>query len=226
MNEHAHNGDVAFECCGEQLIATPECALVWPAQSAILLADWHLGKAEVFGHRGLPIPDGSDADDLARLSRLVERFGATQVHVLGDLMHAPPSHRSLWPAALAEWLDRHHSVSMTVIAGNHDRVSASALPHDLGSRLVWHDSTLSVGPFILDHEPSERTDGYVLAGHIHPVWVLRAGRERLRAPVYWFRRQGAVLPAFGGFTGGFSVTPQRGDRVFLTGEDHVEEIAF
>ncbi|MEL7024070.1 MAG: ligase-associated DNA damage response endonuclease PdeM [Pseudomonadota bacterium] len=219
-------GDVIFECKGEQLVATPERALVWPAQRSVLLADWHLGKAEVFGYRGLPIPDGSDSDDMLRLSRLVDRFDAEHVFVLGDLMHAPPSGRSIWPGALASWLDENDQLEMTVVAGNHDRVKSEDLPNSLGKRLNWCSSTLLAGPFLLDHEPGDRSDGYVLAGHLHPVWVLRAGRDRIRAPVYWFQERQAVLPAFGSFTGGYQVRPVNGDRLFLAGDDHVEEIEF
>ncbi|MEL6367448.1 MAG: ligase-associated DNA damage response endonuclease PdeM [Pseudomonadota bacterium] len=211
-------------CCGETLIATPERALYWPAQNALLVADWHLGKAEVFGSRGLAIPAGSDESDFGRLAALVETWAASKVMVLGDLMHAPPRQRDVWPQALADWLRQFPQVEVSVIAGNHDRVTIDALPESLSTRLMWHAEPVKRGPFVLDHEPEERADGYVLAGHLHPVFRLQVGRDRARAPVFWFRERYAVLPAFGSFTGGMNIKLTRGERIYMTGPDSVIEV--
>lgn len=213
-----------IDCCGEALLLTSERAVVWPRQSAVLIADWHLGKAEIFGARGMPIPAGSDAHDLERLAALVDRFAATSVYVLGDLMHAPPGPTALWPPLLASWLAERRSVHVHVVAGNHDRVVATDLPCGLGHRIDWHENALAVSPFVLDHEPGPRAEGYALAGHLHPVFRLQAGRDRTRAPAFWFRQDHAVLPAFGSFTGGMNIKPDSGERLFIAGPGSVIEV--
>lgn len=75
-----------------------------------------------------------------------------------------------------------------------------------------------VGPESL--EPGSA--GYVLAGHLHPAYVLR-GRigERLRLPCFVFGPAGAILPAFGEFTGHAEVRPGPEDRIYLVGDDRV-----
>ena len=60
-----------IEFGGETLVLLPDRAMFWPAQQALLVADTHFGKAGVFRRAGVPIPEGIDAHDLARLSRLV-----------------------------------------------------------------------------------------------------------------------------------------------------------
>jgi metallophosphoesterase superfamily enzyme len=63
----------------------------------------------------------------------------------------------------------------------------------------------------------------VLAGHIHPAISLSGpGGQHERLPCFLFGERIGLLPAFGGFTGGATVRPRRGDRVFaLAGEEVV-----
>ncbi len=60
-----------------------------------------------------------------------------------------------------------------------------------------------------------------LAGHVHPVVSLEDRTGRLRAPCFLFGARVALLPAFGSFTGGKSVRPERGERVYAVGEGAV-----
>jgi metallophosphoesterase superfamily enzyme len=71
------------------------------------------------------------------------------------------------------------------------------------------------GPFAFAHHPAAIEGRYVLAGHVHPAVRLRGpGRQHERLPCFWIRREGAVLPAFGDFTGVGDVDPVEGDRIF------------
>lgn len=213
-----------IDCMGESLLLLAERAVYWPARNTLLIADWHLGKADVFGRHGIAIPDGDVAFDLSRLTAMIAEHDVQRVVVLGDLMHAPPSPADRWPLALSQWLQAHHQLQLLIVAGNHDRVQATDLPQGLGDRLTWHASSLDEGPFRLDHEPNDVPGCYVLAGHIHPTYWLRAGADRLRAPAFWFRDGYAVLPAFGTFTGGYNIKPSNGERVWVTGADAVMEV--
>jgi hypothetical protein len=42
-------------------------ALYWPARRALLIADLHLGKADVFRRAGIALPSGGTGEDLQRL---------------------------------------------------------------------------------------------------------------------------------------------------------------
>lgn len=214
-----------IRCQGETLKLLEQRAVYWPARKSLLLADWHLGKAGVFGRRGLAVPEGDCARDLARLDTLLAGFDIERLVVLGDLMHAPPGRDDDWPERLAGWLTRHAALSMQVVAGNHDRVRAASLPAGLGTRIDWQDEACVDAPFVFDHEPQADPRGYLLAGHLHPVRRLSFGADRLRAPAFWFRRDYAVLPAFGSFTGGHPIRPGQDDRVFVAGPGAVIDVS-
>lgn len=212
------------QCAGETLTLTPERVALWPRRRTLLLADWHLGKAAVFGRRGMAIPDGSMQDELGRLDSVLAAHDVARILVLGDLMHAPPAAADTWPERLSEWLDQRTALAFEVVAGNHDRITRDQLPRSLVRRIDWHAGALADGPFRFDHEPATHGVGYVIAGHLHPTRRLVLAGDSLRAPVFWLRERYAVLPAFGEFTGGANVRPTGQDRVYAVGPDAVVEI--
>ncbi len=61
-----------------------------------------------------------------------------------------------------------------------------------------------------------------MAGHRHPAVAL-SGRGGLKAtlPCFCFGTQGALLPAFGGFTGNHVIRPRPDDRVFVIADNAV-----
>jgi metallophosphoesterase superfamily enzyme len=57
---------------------------------------------------------------------------------------------------------------------------------------------------------------------VHPgVRLHGAGRERARLPCFWFGPDGAVLPAFGEFTGLADVQADARDRIWVTTGEEV-----
>jgi metallophosphoesterase superfamily enzyme len=79
-----------------------------------------------------------------------------------------------------------------------------------------------VGPFAACHHPQAHASHAVLAGHTHPVVQLQGpARDRLRLPCFVFEDRSAILPAFGEFTGGYTVTPQPGVQLFAAGGQSV-----
>jgi uncharacterized protein len=46
----------------------------------------------------------------------------------------------------------------------------------------------------------------------------------MRLPCFWFGKYVAVLPAFGSFTGTYTVLPKQGDRVFVVADTAVIEV--
>lgn len=219
----ATNEATVIACHGEQLHLLPQRAVHWPVRRTLFVADVHLGKEHVFGRQGIAIPGGPTESSLARLSALI---GATRVErlvVLGDLMHAAPGAGDTWPIALSGFLDAHAELDVHVCAGNHDR---HARQHPLDARLKWHPEPIVDGPFVLQHHPGDDARGYVLCGHVHPAFRLGGKRrDALRVPAFWFRPGHAVLPAFGSFTGGHSIEPARGDRLWVGGPERVVAVS-
>ena len=216
-------GSVAISVRGERLVLLGDRAAWLPGRQTLLVADWHLGKADVFGRFGLPIPAGDADHDLARLEALLATTAPQRLLILGDLMHAPPTAQDAWPAALCDWLDGYPDLNVTVVAGNHDRVTAANLPAGLAERLTWRVEPLDEGGWRFDHEPVAADGQFVVAGHLHPTRHLVLGADRMRAPAFWLQPEQLVLPAFGSFTGGCNIRPAPADRVFVTdGADVVE----
>ena len=206
---------------GEELQLFAERAAYWRRASTLLVADPHFGKAATFRAAGIPVPRGTTADGLARLDALLARTAASRIVFLGDFLHAREGRAPATLDALRGWRDSHGDVEMLVVRGNHDRHAGDA-PPELGIDSM--NGPLVEPPFVLAHHPAVSDAGYVLAGHLHPsVDLTGPGRQHARLPCFWLGSAGAVLPAFGDFTGLWSVTPAVGDRVFVVaGSDVVE----
>jgi len=205
----------------------PERAAFFAAESTLLVADVHLGKAHSFRRLGVPVPEGTTAGTLARLTRAIGATGARHVVVLGDLLHAAlataTSRGEATRHAVAAWRRAHPAVQLTLVRGNHD-AKAGDPPADWDVAVV--EEPWPLGPYALRHEPRPDEAGrYVLAGHLHPALHLSGrGPGRLRLPCFHFGASVGVLPAFGEFTGGVGVRAAPGDRLFAIAEDEVREV--
>ena len=207
---------------GEQLTLLPEKAVYLAERQVLLVADAHFGKAVSFRRLGVPVPQGSTADNLATLGTLIDRFVVRHIVFLGDLLHSAHAQAPATQAALAQWRQRHCDVQLTLVRGNHDD-HAGDPPAALGIEVV--DEPLRLGPWALCHHPQARPDGYVLAGHLHPCVRLQGrARDRLRLPCFWFGEQVGVLPAFGEFTGMHPIEARPQDRVYALTDDGVLEV--
>jgi len=208
-----------IELAGSTLWLLAEKAIYWPAQQALLVADVHFGKAAAYRRLGQPVPRGTTATNLQTLDRLLAHYGCRQLIFLGDFLHAPESHAPATLAQLAEWRACHAQLGMTLIRGNHDR-RAGDPPPELGIEVVGEP--LLLGPFALQHEPRPHPTHHVLAGHVHPAFVLRGrGRQRLRLPCFCLGERVSLLPAFGSFTGATEIGAEAGRRLFLVGDGEV-----
>ena len=206
---------------GETLILTSQRAAVWPARRTLLIADAHFGKAASFRARGVPVPEETTQANLDALDSLVAAHGVTRIVFLGDFMHAREAHAPATLASLRRWRAHHHALRLVLIAGNHD-AHAGAPPADLGFECV--QAPFLDGPFALCHHPAPVTDKYVLAGHLHPAYRLSGRNDAVRLPCFWFSPSVGVLPAFGDFTGARVISPQTGDRVYVSAGNRVHGV--
>lgn len=212
-------GSVELTIAGERVLLLAARAMAWPREGCLLIADAHLGKGAVFRAAALPVPEGATAADLARLDGAIAATGARRLVVLGDLLHAQGSLAPGVVATVADWRARHPGLELLLVRGNHD-ARAGDPPAAWGFHCV--DEPFAMGPFALCHRPDTAAEGYVLAGHLHPaVQLVGRGRQRERLPCFLVGPRGAVLPAFGSFTGAATVRPAPGERAYVVAGAHV-----
>jgi len=216
--------DVMLTIAGEEIYLLAERALWWPNASTLIVADLHWGKASTFRATGIPIPIGTTSDDLARLDSALTRTGARRMVVLGDLFHAKAGRvASHTLAELRRWRSLAAPVEILLVRGNHDR-HAGDPPSDL--RINCVNAPAFVPPFVFRHEPVDSGDAYGLAGHVHPgITLMGRGLQRETLPCFVIGQTGALVPAFGSFTGFGSVEPGPGDRAFVTVDGEVLEVS-
>ena len=203
---------------GESVLLLPQKALYWPRQQMLVIADIHFGKAAAFRAQGVPVPRGTTTQNLNGLDELMLLHQTTQIVFLGDFLHARASHASATVAAMLAWRRRHPALRLLLVRGNHDLRAGDPSPL-LGIEMV--DEPHTVGAFSFCHHPDIAGDAYVLAGHVHPVFLLSSRRDRLRLPCFLAGPTRMVLPSFGAFTGGFVVNPMAGEHVYVTSGEAV-----
>jgi DNA ligase-associated metallophosphoesterase len=200
---------------GEAVTLFAERALFWPRERTLFVADVHLGKTATFRAHGVPLPRGTTADDLARLSRLVVRAQATRVVVLGDFLHARAGRVPALDGAVRAWRDAHRALDVVLIRGNHD-VHAGDPP--AAWAIDCRPEPFALPPFLACHVPASPPSGYALCGHVHPgIWLAGYGEESARLSCFVLGARRAILPAFGRFTGLATITPAADDRIVAIG---------
>jgi len=204
---------------GEAVRLLPDGAVHWEAKQTLWLSDLHLGKAAHFRKHGVPI--GSEPT-LATLHRLREQLKSRQpsrVLMLGDLFHSDINRE--WEP-FAGLCDEFAHLEWVLVQGNHDMIP-DALLRESGIEQVGR---LDEGPFTFTHDPAdlEPDFGYHVCGHVHPgIRLAGAGRQRLRLRCFHVSERQAVMPAYGAFTGMYTIDPAKTDRVFaVTGEAVIE----
>lgn len=180
---------------------------------ALMVADVHLGKARAFRQLGVPVPSGTTQGNLDRLSRALEFFKPQTLYFLGDLLHSRAAHHESLLEPLHHWRASHGSIEMVLVRGNHDDAAGDP-PKSLGVQVV--EEPFMLGQFALCHHPqNDDAKGFSLAGHVHPVTVLKGkGRSRIRLSCFAHSANQLILPAFGEFTGGYLVKADARTKVY------------
>lgn len=206
-----------LEVASEMLMLLPQKAIYWPRASTLIIADIHFGKAGAFRRLGVPVPHGTTAQNLQLLDELIAVYPCTQLIFLGDFLHAAGTSASTLQSLLA-WRKSHDRLAMTLVRGNHD-LRAGDPPDSLNIDIV--DEPYLLKPFAFCHHPDIKSDGYVLAGHVHPAFRLSGRHETLRLPCFLFGPDRAILPSFGAFTGSYTIKPDVDEQVFIVAGDSV-----
>ncbi|MDB4508303.1 ligase-associated DNA damage response endonuclease PdeM [Akkermansiaceae bacterium] len=202
--------DHQIELLSEQVVFLPK-------HSALVLSDVHLGKATTFQAHGLPVPEGDDAADLARITQLVDQTKAQQLIIAGDLLHSPSGVSPALISKLETWMSQ-CLAKITLVLGNHDQRALRAYAME-------SVSSLELDGIHIVHDPADITQDFSICGHLHPVIRVKDNsRRRLRTACFWLSEKTLVLPSFGTFTGGHPIKPAAGDRVFAPLNGRVVEL--
>jgi DNA ligase-associated metallophosphoesterase len=221
MNVLQIAGALSVELGGEQLVLLPQKAAFWPRERMLIIADIHFGKAAAFRSFGIPVPKGTTTENLQALDALIELTGADHVLFLGDFLHARAAHAASTQAAMLAWRQRRCDLTLTLVRGNHDKHAGDPAA-ELGIDLV--DEPYTVGAYSFCHHPDIAAPGYVLAGHVHPVYVLATRSDALRLPCFIAGPTRMILPSFGAFTGGHALKPAPGERVWVSSGEAVHSV--
>ena len=217
-------GTKKIELYGQRLVLLPERAVFWKQAKMLIVADPHFGKAQVFRDSGIPIPGGTTAENVGRLSSLMERLKPDELLVLGDLMHGRIDGGRKFGATIDKWRRRWSGILLTLVTGNHDlRAGPPPAPFRLDRIVAQH----VCGPFVFSHkaETTKSRSRYTIAGHVHPaVSVSGRGLQRETLPCFCFGKKRALLPAFGSLTGNQVIRPESPDRIYVVAGGEVIEI--
>ena len=204
-----------FELHGHALDLLPDGAVFIPETSTLVVADLHLGKSAVFRAKGLPLPEGDVARDLGWLADLARLHGAAELVIAGDLFHGPVGITPEIDEELGRFVEK-LACPLRLVEGNHDAKI----------RKWTAEPSLERGGVTILHDPKDAEgQGLSLAGHWHPITRIPDGkRTSLRLPCFLLRKHVLILPAFGSFTGGAVMEPEKGDRFFVPLREKVVEL--
>lgn len=211
--------DITFGQTTLTLLA--ERAAYSAAEQTLFVADTHFGKDATFRRGGVPVPLGSTDATLGRITNLIEQTNAGRLVILGDMFHARSSLSKETKQSLETFFERHDSIEMMLIRGNHD-VHVGRLP------ATWPIEVLSpvarVGRIALGHEPTDAPDDadVLLCGHIHPAVKLSGRQESIgRLPCFWHSRGNLIFPAIGDFTGMHTIRPKTTEQAWGIAEGSI-----
>ena len=190
---------IPFSFAGETFRASPQGALHWPAQDALLVADLHLEKASWFAKSGQFLPPYDSQATLSELARLVDETGVRRLYCLGDSFHDRFGCDRLPEEARAMLLGLTGRLDWTWILGNHDPGFAD----HCGGEMVEETEVRGI---ILRHEAVRGDPRPEISGHFHPKYrVCIRGRQVSRRCIVASADK-LILPAFGSLTGGLDAS--------------------
>jgi DNA ligase-associated metallophosphoesterase len=204
-------GALEVVVAGARLLALRAGGLWWAAERTLVVSDLHLGKADAYARRGVPLPPWDTRATLASVAALVHQLDPLRVVSLGDSFHdlaasltLPDEDRARLcglTAAVADWV---------WVEGNHD----PAPPPALGGR---HADVLQIGPLHFRHEPVAGVARGEVAGHLHPCVRVGGGGRSQRCKAFATDGSRLVMPAMGAFTGGLNVRDRAFEPLFPQG---------
>ena len=176
----------------------PSRALFLPETKELLICDVHLGKAEYFQQKGIPLTNNSDEDNFTRIKTIVKEYSPEKLVILGDLFHSKYSIDKTLQKKVED-LPELLKTNVQLIQGNHD----------VGCNIqnIKIFDVRKTKNIIFSHEPIDLADNKTLniCGHYHPKLFLKNKGDQisLRCFAMDMNKNVLYLPAFGDLTGGY-----------------------
>lgn len=211
---------VKLEIRGQSFELRSERTVYWAEKKTLLAADLHWGKDIIFHQHGLPVPSGTLAADLKRLTSEIKETGASRLLILGDLVHHKKALTPELVAQITEWREGFKNLQISLILGNHDR--GLVTPETWA--MTVQPSFLEEGPFLFSHDDVESDEHFVWTGHVHPVIRLKSATDSLRLPCFVLEVNKGLLPAFSLFTGGAEIRARKERSIFAIADTQVVPI--
>lgn len=190
-----------FQIGGTTLSALPSGAL-WSAEGRVLVvSDMHLGKSNRVARRsGGLLPPYETKATLEKLKTDLDRTRADCVISLGDGFDDNLATASLSEECFDLLQSLMNAREWVWISGNHDPA-----PVKLGGRCV---PELEHEPFLFRHIAQEDHTGHSIevSGHFHPKFRLSTRAGSITRPAFLWDKHRLMMPAYGAYTGGLSVT--------------------
>lgn len=203
---------------GELLFLLPEKAIYRPETGDLILSDLHLGKSGHFRKHGIPAPGAVNTETLQRLGRLIDQTEPERLCILGDFFHSEANRE--W-FQFEEWREKYPQ-KMVLVMGNHDLLNNSFYTQ-AGIETV---TSLESRSFRMIHDREDESennhDKVLISGHIHPaVKISGRGRQSVRVPCFMISPHEILLPAFGSFTGSYTIKPGETDRLYAVVDESI-----
>jgi DNA ligase-associated metallophosphoesterase len=217
-----HDDPPQLAIAGHAFEVTAEGALHDPHARMLVVSDLHLEKGSRHAARGFFLPPYDTGATLARLARAVIALAPRTVVCLGDSFDddgGPGRMLSEHRAALGA-LQRGRD--WVWVSGNHDPAPPAGLGGDCAAELA-------IGALTFRHVPGVGERVGEIAGHLHPVAVVRGRGSAVRRRCVASDGRRAILPAFGVYSGGLDLRhrafaglfDRRGLVAFALGTDRV-----
>jgi DNA ligase-associated metallophosphoesterase len=187
-------------------------ALYVPDFSALLVADLHLEKASSLAKRGVHLPPYDTRATLELLSLSLAAARPKRLVLLGDSFHDDEACQRIDRSDVAELARLTGGIDVIWLAGNHD----PSPPRELGGQFA---EEIALGPIALRHVPGAiALEECEIAGHLHPAASLAQRGRSLRRKCFIGHERRLVMPAYGSFTGGLSVSAAPFQAIFPDGD--------
>ncbi len=193
--------------------------LFWQERSTLIISDVHLGKISHFRKFGAAVPQKAVEQNFLVMTEVIELFKPTVIIFLGDLFHS--SVNKEWQF-FEEWISK-LTAKVILVSGNHDIISPLKY-EDLGVQVT---KELLLDGFLLTHHPEEREGLFNFSGHVHPAIRLHGvGRQSVRLRCFFKTQRQMILPAFGEFTGNYTMEPIADCEAYALLGDTVLQVPF
>lgn len=206
---------------GENIELMAEKCIWIQKYGLLVIADAHFGKANHFRKAGVAVPDKVNDKNTEILITLIQKKKPDRLLFLGDLFHSV--YNDEWEV-FGQVRKAFAHCSFELVIGNHDILSEHQYKKH---KVKVHPTHVEFGKLIFTHEPMEKIPRgeFNLCGHVHPAaHLMGIARQSMTLPCFYFRKNQAILPAFGLFTGLARVRPSAGEKVFVIAEGKVVEV--